>query len=90
MTTLSVVDVESIVGDMPAQVCEFPDEKCDAQASWILRVHLSDHANQTCRVTVVTMCDTHASKATYLVSTAVTPICLCGVNVLSVFHKERL
>lgn len=91
MTTLSVVDVESIVGDMPAQACEFPDEKCDAQASWIARAHISDHLKHTCCVTALTLCDGHMNIATITITTLMEPVCpWCGVNVTSVFYRERL
>lgn len=41
MTTLSVVDVESIVEDMPAQACEWDEEggPCSSEAQWAMRVH---------------------------------------------------
>lgn len=93
MTTMSVVDVESIVGEMPAQVCEWPDAPCDHEASWLVRAHVSDHANGTCCVTTLTMCDTHTVVATRIIQSLTGEVSICPwcyTDVVAVFDGHRL
>ncbi|OHT98265.1 hypothetical protein BKG71_19295 [Mycobacteroides chelonae] len=91
MTTMSLADVESIVGEMPALVCEFPDRPCDAQSEWVARIHLTDHWERTCQMVTITLCDPHVHEAEAIVITDERGTCrLCGTEILSVFHKERL
>lgn len=57
MTTLSVVDVESIVGEMPAKVCEWDQGggPCSAEAQWAMRLHFL----RPCTAEVVLYCQHH-------------------------------
>ncbi len=91
MTTMSVVDVESIVGGMPAQVCEFPDRPCDNQSEWMVRIHLTDHWQRTCHVTTVSLCEPHIHEAKAIILNDLNgTCCLCGSEILSVFSAVRL
>lgn len=93
MTTMSVVDVESIVGDMPAQVCEMHDVEfnplCQSQATWVARVHVTDY--QTCWVSVLNFCEPHIQEVRALGKMFEHLPCTgCGVSTMSVFNAVRL
>lgn len=91
MTTMSVVDVESIVGDMPAQACEMPDNQmnpiCSSEAAWLARVHI----NQTmCTVRVLAFCEYHMTLVETIITNDPIPQCFkCG-DTSDKFRKERL
>lgn len=89
MTTMSLADVESIVGDKPALVCEFPDRTCDDEATWMASVHITD--GKTCWVSVLNLCEVHRAEVRYLGALyANLPCSGCGVTTISVYHEVRL
>ncbi|SIG00714.1 hypothetical protein [Mycobacteroides abscessus] len=95
MTTLSVVDVESIVGEMPAQVCELHDVQmnplCDSQAEWLARVHLANPIEITCKIAVMAFCDNHLHEVQEIINNDPLPFCfVCGMDSHTEFHAVRL
>lgn len=94
MTTMSVVDVESIVGDLPAQACEVLNENCekycDQTATWVARVHLCHHPLGDCWVEVQKFCQQHISEVREVIADS-DPVChVCGQDINKVFHAVRL
>ncbi|SHY71251.1 Uncharacterised protein [Mycobacteroides abscessus subsp. abscessus] len=91
MTTMSVVDVESIVGDMPARVCEWAEEggPCASEAEWVMRVHFV----YPCENHVVAFCGHHRDlvKDEYAYGQRNGGSCdRCGVRPEDVYYEARL
>ncbi len=92
MTTMSLADVESIVGDKPAQVCEFLDEPCDRQATWSIRVHIAvNWFLLQCTVINQAVCDDHLEFIHNEILHDMDKNCAgCGVTTGDRFHAVRL
>lgn len=91
MTTMSVVDVESIVGGIPALVCEWDEEggPCPVEAEWAMRVHFVN----PCENRVVAFCGYHRDlvKDEYAYGQRNCGCCdRCGVRPEDVYYEARL
>ncbi|PKQ59748.1 hypothetical protein B5566_02585 [Mycobacterium sp. MHSD3] len=66
MATITEVDIQAIVGEMPGRACEVVNKNaerfCDKTATCIARVHIKYPNTQTCQIEVHALCAQHLQE----------------------------
>lgn len=89
------VDIAGLVGDMPAQPCEYLEfessPRCVMQAKWAARLHVADHRCGVCWVEVESICDRHKKELVAMVAQdAGRPCDSCGATTAAVLRVMPL